>query len=110
MNDAPKYQPTDDEPRFMVEQWMDDDESAWLVFFSDAVTGWDTRAEAEAEVQRVAIAIADRVHGAEMAALRAELERHRRERASDLTRDAARISELITELGMLSRREVRDGE
>lgn len=69
----PKYQPNDDEePRI---EWYERDwgngpqYGVWL----DGEAHCETREEAEAEVQRVAIAIADRVHGAELAALREAL-------------------------------------
>ena len=68
----PKYQPTDDEPRI----------AAWSATYDhhpehgvriEGDADCETREEAEDEVQCIALAIADRVHGAELAALRAEV-------------------------------------
>lgn len=60
-----KYQPTDDEPRLVAYR-----RGVWI----EGDAEYETLEEVEAEVQRVALAIADRVHGAELAALRAEVE------------------------------------
>lgn len=68
----PKYQPTDDELRIQVYDAAPRMGGSWcLELVCDSCMA--TQSDAEAEVQRVALAIADRVHGAELAALRAEV-------------------------------------
>lgn len=68
----PKYQPTDDELRIQVYDAAPRMGGSWcLELVCDSYMA--SQSEAEAEAQRVALAIADRVHGAELAALRAEV-------------------------------------
>lgn len=72
MTDAPKYVPADGEPAIWIVHVTDQPDilDGYLVRYSGEIW-WPTHEEAQRGRQEYAIAIANRVHGAELARLRA---------------------------------------